>query len=302
VFSALGYLWQGYSDFDQRAEVIVNNYDQAYRDYIRDLIAGVIASGEQAYIRFSSDGENWHDSYAQGDIYISFKRIDTDSWTPGVKFVGQDGQDGAPGTPCSDTLFTQLQDTPQSYSGNAGKTLVVNADENALEFADGGGGGGATKFVDLTDTPSTMTAGKMLQVSGDGTALIEVDPPSGGDTVMSSSRTFYNDDATGDFEIDCSKYDSFYIYPNGDANFTFKEFTDDAGDTVIGYFGKVYTFAVVNANNYTITFDANQTYYGDASIVGSSDSTQYPLTLLRMYFDGYGWIVVDRVEVMDYEA
>ena len=45
-----------------------------------------------------------------------------------------------------------------------------------------GGGGGATNFTGLGDTPSSLTAGKWLKVNTGGTALEWTDAPSGNDT------------------------------------------------------------------------------------------------------------------------
>lgn len=298
VFKALGYIWQSYASFDQKADIIINNYDVAYRKYIQELINGTVASQAEAYIRFSADATTWHDSYQAGDIYISFKRIDTDSWTPAIRFVGQDGQDG---TPCSDTQFVALQDTPASYEGMGGKVVVVKSTEDGVEFADAPSGGGASTFTELTDTPEDYTnaAGKFVAVNANGDGLEFTDAPSGGGTVTKfGNNTFFDDSSDGTIELDCENYNSFYLYPSGDATFTFKTFQDDGTD-VIAWFGVTYTFAIVNGANLNIQFDANQTYYGDVSIAGDADG--YPMTLLRMYFDGYTWIVVDRVVVTDYQ-
>lgn len=47
-------------------------------------------------------------------------------------------------------IFTQLDDAPSSYSGQAGKVIQVNSDETGLEF----GAGGSTFDDDVTVTPS----------------------------------------------------------------------------------------------------------------------------------------------------
>ena len=299
IFRALAFIWQNYSVYDQKADIIINNYDNAYRKYIQDIVNGNATSQAEAYIRFSADGTTWHDSYQSGDIYISFKRIDTDSWTPAIRFVGQDGQDGQDGTPCSDTQFIALQDTPSSYAGNKGKIVSVKQSEDGVEFIDPPSGGGASTFLDLTDTPSAYTASKFVAVNANGDALEFVDAPSGGGTVTKfGNNTFFDDSSSGTIELDCENYNSFYIYPSGDATFTFKQF-NDGQDDVIAWFGVTYTFAIVNGANNNIAFDTNQTYYGDVSISG--DANGYPMTLLRMYFDGFTWIVVDRVVVTDYQ-
>ena len=302
IFKALVELWEEYSDYGQQGDMIIATYDHAYSDYIKNLENGTVATGNEAYIRFSTDGTNWHDSFTPGDLYISFKRIDTDAWTQAIKFVGQDGQDGAPGTPCSDTQFVALQDTPDNYSGMAGKVVAVNADENGVEFVDASSGSsGASTFVDLTDTPSSLTAGKMLQVNSDGTAIVEVDPPSGGGAPAKfGDNTFFDDSTTGTINLDAQTYNSFYLYPSGDLTISFEKFDDD-GSQVSAYFGSVYTFAVVNGANYNIAFDSNETFYGDATIHAEEDTSLYPLTLIRAYYDGYSWVVIDRVVTVDYQ-
>lgn len=50
------------------------------------------------------------------------------------------------------TNFTQLLDTPSSYTGEAGNCAIVNVGEDALEFgACGGGGGGITNISEAGD-------------------------------------------------------------------------------------------------------------------------------------------------------
>jgi len=70
------------------------------------------------------------------------------------------------------SAFTDLTDAPPAYTGEAGKYVRVNATEDALEFA-AGGGGGAGVFTDLTDVPSAYTggAGKIVRVNSTEDAL-----------------------------------------------------------------------------------------------------------------------------------
>ena len=65
--------------------------------------------------------------------------------------------------------------------GDAGQVLAVNSTETGISWEDasGNGGGGASAFTSLTDTPDTLTANKIYQVNADGTALTAVDLPSG---------------------------------------------------------------------------------------------------------------------------
>lgn len=72
-----------------------------------------------------------------------------------------------------DTLFLGLGDTPNSYTGQAGKLVAVNAGETALEFIDAPTGSGASTFTGLTDTPADYTgkAGQIPFVNAGETAL-----------------------------------------------------------------------------------------------------------------------------------
>lgn len=65
-------------------------------------------------------------------------------------------------------LFTQLQDTPNEYTGAAGKTVVVNATEDGLEFAKT-----YNSFISLDDTPNKYEgySKQLVAVNADGTGL-----------------------------------------------------------------------------------------------------------------------------------
>lgn len=306
VFRALGLLWREYGEYEQRADSIINTYVQAYRDYLNDLIAGTVGSGAETYIRFSADGTDWHDSYTAGDIYISFKKIDTDTWTPAIRFVGQDGadgQDGEPGTPCSDTRFIALQDTPADYTGMGGKIVAVKSDEDGVEFVDApsGSGGGASTFLDLTDTPASYTAGKFVSVNADGDALEFVDAPGGGVSGANvfGDNTFYDDQSSGTINLDASTYNVFYLYPQGDAELHFTQFDD--GGQVSAWWGTTYTFLLVSSGSNAITFDPNESILGDASVGLGSDSsdTNITMTVLKMVYTGYDWYVVSKNIITD---
>ena len=52
--------------------------------------------------------------------------------------------------------------------------------EAGNDLTGSGGGGGATTFVGLSDTPSSFTANKWLKVNSAGNALEEVDAPTSG--------------------------------------------------------------------------------------------------------------------------
>ena len=67
----------------------------------------------------------------------------------------------------------------------AGKHLKVNAGGTALEYVD-------NTFTNLTDTPSSLTAGKWLKVNAGGTALEETDAPVGGATVSDAAPSTHS--------------------------------------------------------------------------------------------------------------
>jgi len=327
IFDTLANLWDGFSPYGQKSNLIIMNYNNAYKNIIQSILNGTTAeSNTYTAIRFSADNENWHDNYQDGDVYISFKRPDTGDWTAGIRFVGKDG------TPCSDTQFIALQDTPSTYSGMKGKIVAVNNSENGLAFIDppsGDGSGGASTFTDLSDTPSsygsadanafvvvnssanglafkqvkiptkttdlsdmptTLTAGKYLAVNSNGDAYELVDAPSGGGT----STPFYSE-ATGDITLDGFTYTNFLIYPQDDGDVTLKWKADDNGD--YGVVGQTYNInvAMYNTNKATLDDDGGKiTYVGDTTIAdgsGSSD-TNTTLTYIKILYIGSGEFVV----------
>lgn len=299
VFKALFSLWRDFSEYEQKAESIINTYIQAYRSYIADLISGNVGNGAETYIRFSDNGTDWHDSYAPGDIFISFKKIDTDTWTPAIRFVGQngtDGQDGAPGTPCSDTQFVALQDTPASYTGMGGKVVAVKSTEDGVEFVDtpSVNGGGASTFLELTDTPSAYTAGKFVSVNAAGDAIEFVDAPTG-------NATYVDDACDGTLTLDAKTYNKFYIRPVGDTQIQFAQFQNSDGDMVSAKEWEEYTFIFVSDSSVAIDFDPNESIFGDITIGLGSDSqnTQTTVTIMKMEYTGYDWYVVTNTKFID---
>jgi len=68
--------------------------------------------------------------------------------------------------------FLELTDTPSSYAGQVGKSVVVASGEAGLEFTTVSGGG-ASDFVDLGDTPSSYSGegNKYLVVSNEEDAV-----------------------------------------------------------------------------------------------------------------------------------
>jgi len=71
-----------------------------------------------------------------------------------VGFTGSKGETGFTGSSTGTELFTDLNDTPTSYLGQAGKVVVVNNIETGLEFVEApsngtgpGGSSGADSYV-----------------------------------------------------------------------------------------------------------------------------------------------------------
>lgn len=62
------------------------------------------------------------------------------------------------------SVFTGLNDTPSSYSGQGGKGLRVNAGGTAVEFF-------TLAFTALSDTPASLTADKTVRVDVAGSSL-----------------------------------------------------------------------------------------------------------------------------------
>lgn len=66
-----------------------------------------------------------------------------------------------------DSAFTDLVDTPSGYSGYSGYTVVVKATEDGLEFVPASGVGGATTLSELTDvTIVSAVSGEVLKYNG----------------------------------------------------------------------------------------------------------------------------------------
>ncbi|MDD2999957.1 MAG: hypothetical protein PHV05_12920, partial [Candidatus Riflebacteria bacterium] len=76
------------------------------------------------------------------------------------------------------TAFTELSDVPQSYADQAGKMLIVNEDEDALEFTDVPSGGSlpaGTVKQTLINNAGTWEASSNIQVeTGDSSYKITV--------------------------------------------------------------------------------------------------------------------------------
>jgi len=95
--------------------------------------------------------------------------------------------------------FTKLTDTPNSYSGQAGKVARVKSTEDALEFVDVNPTNFPSipdNFTDLGDTPSDYTGqgGKIIQVKSTEDGLEFADKPTAG--FNSRVRVYLSSDQT----------------------------------------------------------------------------------------------------------
>jgi hypothetical protein len=99
--------------------------------------------------------------------------------------------------------FIELIDTPNTYSGQAGKSVRVNITETALEYFTPSDVGSNISFLDLTDTPSSYTSNslKLLRVNSTSTA-IEYDP----NTYVPTTRTIStNNGLTGGGDLSINR-------------------------------------------------------------------------------------------------
>lgn len=139
----------------------------------------------------------------------------------------------------------KLPDTPNSYVGQQGKALVVNADEDGVEFEFGTAG----NFLALTDTPGAYGGemGKILAVNGAENAVEFIDNAF---ALLSDGPGSLATHA-GDFIRVNSTETSLEFVPN------------PSTDTIV-YVESLNDFAVQDAT--TITLESNKVYVPVASI------------------------------------
>jgi hypothetical protein len=168
-------------------------------------------------------------------------------WSNAIRFVGQDGEDGDAGT----------------------------------------GTGGATTFVALSDTPSTLTEGKFLAVGANGT-IVEVDAPSGGSTGIMDGISG-NDDASGTLTLDLSVSGGnkkvHYVFMVGDLTL---EILKPDGFNPSMELGVIYTLQIFTEGH---TCTISDTMQGDTSI----DSNAYA-NILQIMYDGFDIFVISNVK------
>ncbi len=138
----------------------------------RMLIKRTSLTGEVPTIPSSGSGAiDVNDHTAGGwrptDLYVGEMYVNTADDRAWIRFADQIVElDVITGYPS----FTDLVDTPASYSGEASKLLAVNSAETGLEFIDNTT---VTSITDLSDTPATITDDKVLV--GDSGSYVEQD-------------------------------------------------------------------------------------------------------------------------------
>lgn len=154
----------GINRFMQVTKEIIEAYNKAV------VIPDPFELNASIAIRFSNDGNIWHDSFQTGDNYWSVGRDGI--WGSAIPLItsapsgGSEGGSGGVGSGVS--KFTQLTDTPTAIEPN--KMLVGNSAGTKLEFREiptppppvsGNGGTEGVKYLDIN------TASKELDLSGD---------------------------------------------------------------------------------------------------------------------------------------
>lgn len=139
---------------------------------------------------------------------------------------------------------------------------------NAIKFVGSAGdGGGASSFLELTDTPMTFTAGKWLKVNATGDALEEADAPEA--TVALEGMQGANG-ISGDLTLDMRKGNgntqASYIVQTGDITLDFTK-TDGYYDLDAGV---IYTIEFFPEGfNCTLLFEARGNKVIDSSSYGN---------------------------------
>ena len=84
--------------------------------------------GTSVLAQYSADGDVWHETYQDGDIWMRTSSNNGDTWSPAIKIIGEDGKPGADGsyvavefaknTSITEAPSSGWQDTPPSaHSG-----------------------------------------------------------------------------------------------------------------------------------------------------------------------------------------
>ncbi|MCB9178982.1 MAG: hypothetical protein H6590_06130 [Flavobacteriales bacterium] len=135
-------------------------------------------------LRMNDSGTSleWFKPTETSQVSLSFVELKDCPQTivPGGLVRGNSAGDGLEFySPSWPSTFRQLTDTPSTFSGQALKSLRVNAGQTALEFYTPPTV--VSTFTGLSDTPGSLgTAGQLVRVNAGGTALEFVDPAAGG--------------------------------------------------------------------------------------------------------------------------
>ena len=234
IYKSLSFLWSGYSDKSADADGLYAGHNDVTRDYLMNRDSQEVAV-KTIFFRYSIEGTEWHDTYQDGDYYISFKQSD-ELWSNAIKFVG-DGGDG---------------------------------------------GSGVATFIELTDTPDTLTAGKFLKVNDAGDGIEETDAP----TSEINYRFTGDNGVSGGLMYDLLKtsntHDFHWILLNGDATIDISK-TDDKYNIELG---RVYTIEIFpEGNTCTLEFEAK----GNKTI----DSGSYA-NIVQFLFDGLDIFIINN--------
>ena len=103
-----------------------------------------------------SIGSRWLDT-ANNKVYVALDVTTNNAIWANLTASGSGGS----------STFLDLSDTPSSYSGNAGKYLLVNSNENAIVFDTPAGGGDMTKSVYDTDNSGKVDTAENLEPTGE---------------------------------------------------------------------------------------------------------------------------------------
>jgi len=243
IYKALAYIYKGFSSYNSESNMIITSYNDVMRDFFaqRDKAA---PAAKILYFRFSIDGAGWHDTYQDGDIFISFRQ-DEGEWTQAIRFVG----------------------------------------------AGASGGGGASSFVELIDTPNTLISNKIVAVNSDASGLIFVDMPaaggggaatleglSGGDTVSGTLAL--------DFRYTSGNKSTHCVFLDGDLTI---EILKPDGFNPAMELGVIYTLQIFCEG---FTCNIATTMMGDVSL----DPSAYA-NFLQIMYDGFDVFVVNNTKI-----
>ena len=105
------------------------------------------AKGSSVSAQYSADGTNWHDAYADNDIYMRTSTDGGTTWGAAMRIVGEDGSDG----PYTDFAF--------AYSPN-----LTSSQSDGCPTNQGTDGSSGTKITAWSDTPPAAVAGQYLWI------------------------------------------------------------------------------------------------------------------------------------------